>query len=65
MNRDNLRKVEIVQLEDNEKITVINTGYFHQFISEFCFDRSRAMALIENEDGSITKVPFYAIRFVS
>lgn len=65
MNRDNLRKVEIIEFEDNDKIKVINTGYFHQFISEFYFDRSRAMALIENEDGSIAKVPYYSIRFIS
>ncbi|OOM16753.1 hypothetical protein [Clostridium saccharobutylicum] len=65
MNRDNLRKVEIIEIEDNDKIKVINTGYFHQFITDFFFDRSRTMALIENEDGSITKVPFYSIRFIS
>ena len=70
MDRANLRKIEIIEVQynDNDKIKVINRGYFHQFINDFTSDgyivRSRTMALIENEDGSMTKVPICSIKFV-
>lgn len=62
MNRDNLRKVEVL----NQKNEVQCTAYFHQFYSDNPMNSgSRACAILELENGELLLMSLGRIRFVS
>ncbi|OOM75458.1 hypothetical protein CLPUN_32690 [Clostridium puniceum] len=65
MNRDNLRKVEVLKCDSEDNIKILYNGYFHQIINEFCQDRTFLKAVIELEDGTIRTVSLYDIKFIS
>lgn len=66
MNRDHLRKVEILNNKRiNEKPKVLCEGYFHQISNKVFLDGSIPVAVIEFEDGTVGLVNLYDIRFIS
>ena len=63
MKRENLRKVEVFELEYENNQTAskpLYKGYFHEYIK----NASRPEAIIERENGLLEKVSIYNIRFL-
>ncbi|MFR4583227.1 hypothetical protein [Clostridium cadaveris] len=63
MKRENLRKVEVFELEYENNQTAskpLYQGYFHEYIK----NASRPEAIIERENGLLEKVSIYNIRFL-
>lgn len=62
MNRDNLRKVEV--LDDMNQVKY--TAYFHQFYKDVQWNgASRPYAILELENGEVQMISLSSIRFIS